>query len=90
MTWTDPQTFVYYLNQPSPVPLNPVENIDVKFENNFDNNEQSTYGNRMSCKQCTIFFSILAYTSHIRLGILHSPWFYKKHMYRTRATITRS
>ena len=51
-----PQTFVYYLNQPSPVPLNPVENIDVKFENDFENGEQSRDGNRMSCKQSVIFF----------------------------------
>ena len=29
----DTQTFVYQLNQPTPVPLNPVDKIDVKFGN---------------------------------------------------------
>ena len=59
MTWMYPQTFVYYLNQPSPVPLNPVENIDVKFSNNFQNNQQSADGNRMSCKQSVYFDQFL-------------------------------
>ena len=67
-----PQTFVYYLNQPSPVPLNPVEDIDVKFENDFQNNGQSTDGNRMSCKQVVTFWSILAYTSHLLNEIIQS------------------
>ena len=55
MTWMNPQTFVYYLNQPSPVPLNPVENIDVKFENDFENGEKSRDGNRMSHLFATTF-----------------------------------